>query len=164
MVGLPLRRSTERESHAYPTSSTPCYAAVVERPLFSPTRRPAVIAAEDAPAAPVRRDELVLRGVMLAPHKRVALIEVEGEEPRWLAEGEGLDGWTLEAVHERHVVLGEAGATRELALQWEATPAAADRRERRTPTLEPRAATPAADPSFVNAIMLLKAQAAQPAR
>jgi hypothetical protein len=44
MVGLPLHRSTERESHARPTSSTGCYAGVVDYPLLiekAATRRAA---------------------------------------------------------------------------------------------------------------------------
>ena len=68
------------------------YAAVVERPLFSPSRRPPVVAeATAAPTAPARK--LTLRGIVLSPHKRIALIETEGApEPRWLAEGETLQG------------------------------------------------------------------------
>ncbi len=143
------------------------YAAVVERPLFSPARRPAVVAPPDAAAPPARSDELTLRGVMLAPHKRVALIEIEGadEEARWLAEGETLHGWTIEAIHARHVVLSEDGESRQLALDWEAT-AAASRPERQTTAVAPPAALPAMDPHLAEAILMLKTPppGARPAR
>ena len=144
------------------------YAAVVERPLFSPTRRPPVVAAPDEAAPPARRDELTLRGVMLAPHKRVALIEIEGadEEARWLAEGETLQGWTIAAVRERHVVLSEHGETRELALDWEPSAEVASRSEPRTPAVAPPAVMPAMDPHLAKAILMLKTPppGARPAR
>jgi hypothetical protein len=138
------------------------YAPVVERPLFSPSRRPPVAAAPSPAVAPARGGELTLRGVVLSPHKRIALIETEGaREPRWLAEGETLQGWTVEEVHAGHIVLSDAGATRQLALHWEATPGTVTRRARSTPPPRPRAEAPAAAPTrsdsrLANAIRMLK--------
>jgi hypothetical protein len=174
-LGEPAERPLAAATPAVPTLSLPAleepalvvpplaaYAPVVERPLFSPTRRPPVAAAPSPAVAPARGGELTLRGVVLSPHKRIALIETEGApEPRWLAEGETLQGWTVEEVHAGHIVLSDAGATRQLALRWEATPGSVTRRARSTPPPRPREEAPAAAPTrsesrLANAIRMLK--------
>jgi hypothetical protein len=93
------------------------YAAVVERPLFSPSRRAPQL---PEPVKRARRApplKATLKGVVLAPQRRTALIEIEGaNEPRWVAEGQQIEGWTLEAVLAGQIVLRHGDASRELVL------------------------------------------------
>jgi hypothetical protein len=93
------------------------YAPVIERPLFSPTRRPPPVSKLIA-AAPMRTNGMTLKGVVLSPQRRIALIETAGSgtDPQRIAEGERLDGWTVEAVLADHAILRNGEAERRLEL------------------------------------------------
>jgi general secretion pathway protein N len=111
---------------------------ILERPLFSPTRRPPVpvpqpvaepepppqivtfVAAEPEPAAVPASDwqELKLIGVLRAGEQRRALVTTpEDPEGTWLGEGEEVFGWRIDAIaaNEVELVFGEARHT--LSLQ-----------------------------------------------
>jgi hypothetical protein len=95
------------------------YRDIVERPLFSETRRPAPdepeVIAEPEPET--EEQELTLIGVMLTPDLQVALIEVDdqGKVAR-LKIGERTNGWTLESVESNKVVLRKGESAKELPL------------------------------------------------
>jgi hypothetical protein len=89
------------------------YAAITERPLFSPQRRPTpepgqapVAEPEPAAAAPapepvaveLTRPDLRLLGTMTGGARSTALIAQAEGEPVWLAEGDAIGGWTLSAI------------------------------------------------------------------
>jgi hypothetical protein len=98
------------------------YAPVIERPVFSPTRRPPLVP-EPLEARSTRQDGITLKGVVLSPQKRIALLETSGSgsDPQRIAEGERLEGWTVEAVLADHVVMRNSEATRRLELHAEAS-------------------------------------------
>jgi general secretion pathway protein N len=95
------------------------YSEIVERPLFSDSRRPAPdepeVIAEPEPE--VEEQELTLIGVMVTPNLQMALVEADeqGEVAR-LKIGETTNGWTLESVESNKVVLRKGESVRELPL------------------------------------------------
>jgi hypothetical protein len=103
-------------------------AALVERPLFSPTRTdpkppptPVVVEAAVAPipAASVEQTpdpNLVIVGVVISPGLRKVLLRGEGwPKGRWLRDGESTpEGWTVSKISAEKVVLSRA--KRELSL------------------------------------------------
>lgn len=79
------------------------FMEVVERPLFSPTRRlPADVAADPEPVAdtPVSRGrlEVTVVGIITGPRALALLRSGSGDRLVPLAEGEQLAGWTLTAI------------------------------------------------------------------
>jgi hypothetical protein len=86
------------------------YAAIVERPLFSPSRR--------APASvmtigPTVESRYRLVGIFASGSKKKAYV-AEGSRRIELAEGDTLDGWKVKQIGQDRVLLsspdGEAGA------------------------------------------------------
>jgi hypothetical protein len=81
---------------------------VLQRPLFSESRRPAPPAAQ-APAQVNRElDGLALLGTMINANGRHALIQADGGTER-LHEGEVWGGWTVEAIQPDRVVFSRGG-------------------------------------------------------
>jgi len=78
------------------------FAAIAERPLFAPSRRPApqapslgTVAAAPMNAAPL---SVVLIGVLLSPRRHSAVLRLADGKNKTLAEGDSIDGWKLERV------------------------------------------------------------------
>ena len=81
------------------------FAEVVERPLFSATRRPPSASAAAAAAATAQGD-LVLVGIVTSSAERYALIQ-HGKPARVdrVAENDALSGWTVESIERDRVIL-----------------------------------------------------------
>lgn len=135
---------------------------ILDRPLFSPTRRPPPPEqAQAEPAAAPQPDPLKdvhLFGIFEAGRDRGAILRIDGDVQR-VRVGESVAGWTLREVHDRQVVLVRQGQSRTLDLAYAdvtgaATPAAAPTgprvRGRQVPTppvparAPPRTTVPAA--------------------
>jgi hypothetical protein len=78
------------------------YATIVERPLFSPSRRPALGARTALGPSIESRYRLV--GIIAAGPKKKALV-AEGARRVEIAEGDTLDGWTVAAIGKDRVTL-----------------------------------------------------------
>jgi hypothetical protein len=117
------------------------YTEVLERPLFSETRRPSV----DSPTAPVdpRSSAFNLVGTIISAHERRALIE-HGQPPHLerLSEGQDIDGWSVESIRTDRVILTRADARLEVKVK-DAPGAPAPQNPQRRPT----ANIPAVDPT-----------------
>jgi hypothetical protein len=89
------------------------FASVSERPLFSPTRRPAARSADNAGAW----SSFVLAGIIITPQSREVLVS-HGKPPTiaHLAEGQTIDGWTISAIYPDHVVFSDQFNEHELKL------------------------------------------------
>jgi hypothetical protein len=78
------------------------FAAIAEHPLFAPSRRPAPPApgTETVAGAPANTVPLsaVLIGVLLSPRRHAAVVRLADGKNKTLAEGDSIDGWTLERV------------------------------------------------------------------
>jgi general secretion pathway protein N len=90
------------------------FAAVTDRPLFSPDRRPLPQAAAESLGA---WSSLILAGIIIAPDSRQALI-VHGSPPTivHLQEGQAVEGWTVHAILADRIVLVNGDDEHELRL------------------------------------------------
>lgn len=92
------------------------YGAIVERPLFHPSRRPARGQAKTAPAA--GHAELLLTGVLIMANRKLALLQQAGSpDIIRLQPGAELDDWVLTDVAEDRITLRRGAESRELRLQ-----------------------------------------------
>jgi hypothetical protein len=78
------------------------YAAIVERPLFSPSRRPPPGAQAAEGASIESRYRLV--GIVATGPKKMAFI-AEGAQRRDIVEGDMLDGWTVSEIGQDRIKL-----------------------------------------------------------
>lgn len=115
-VTLPAgpRGEVEAPASVRPLQPLDSYAATVERPLFTATRR----AAPASAAVADRGSNLVLgryrlTGVIVTPRRRSILLAGAGNRTQTVALGEVIDGWTLTTVEREQVVL-ENGGRREV--------------------------------------------------
>lgn len=98
------------------------FLAMLDRPLFSPTRRPPppppVAAAEAPPPPPDYLADAVLSGVYLSADGKTGgiIINFQGKDKSLPLQGL-LDGWTLSSVADNRVYFTRAGVTKEIALQ-----------------------------------------------
>ena len=78
-------------------------------PLFSPTqRRPETASSANDADSPLR--DVRLTGVVIGPDVRIAIFAMTGTNSRVLSEGETLNGWRLESISPKAVMLsGPAG-------------------------------------------------------
>jgi hypothetical protein len=95
------------------------FSAVIERPVFSPTRRPAEPPSPPSPEpAPVEQDpEFSLAGIIISEHGRFVLAVTKGGRGDVVRVGEGrsIDGWTIARVEPERAVL-RRGETENLML------------------------------------------------
>jgi hypothetical protein len=101
-------------------------SATRERPLFSASRRPPIVAVPpaaprlkaEAPApAPPERPLLTLVGTILSPKASVAMVQVFNTETiSRLRLGQENDGWRVQAISLRSIVVEKSGQSVELGL------------------------------------------------
>ncbi len=120
----PMAQKTDLSSllPALPTlqqTDTDRFIVLLERPLFSPTRRPPPPPPPPPPpaaAAPVDNFSTArLSGVFEGPGGTGIIIQIAGKNHR-LQLNQALDGWTLKSVRGRQVTFGNSGETRVLQL------------------------------------------------
>lgn len=121
-VARPLAATPPGASPPALTSLPPLagYAAIVERPLFSPSRRPVPGAAETAPGASIESRYRLLGVVASGPRKQAFV--AEGARRLQIAEGDRLDGWTVTEIGADRVRLTSPAGEAALRLK----PAAAE--------------------------------------
>jgi hypothetical protein len=81
--------------------------AILERPLFSPGRRPPEVASAAHEEAP-RQIKGRLAGVTIRPGVREALFMREGQKPVPVNVGGDIEGWTIAAIEPDRVILSSA--------------------------------------------------------
>ncbi len=85
------------------------FDSVLERPLFSPTRRPPPVEGGAEPAT-IRDFDYALTGVMIDDDARIALFrKTDGSGVVRQAEGTSIEGWLLKDVQSDFVVLERDG-------------------------------------------------------
>ena len=124
------------------------FAAIVERPIFSKTRRPPAPKAAPAPAPValvVEELNLVLKGVIVSARERsVILSETKGGGSVTLTEGQQHKGWTLVEIQPEQVVFRREGQEQALALQYDVAPVvrkSTRKRPRQSKNREPKQQT-----------------------
>lgn len=103
------------------------YAAMVERPLFTATRRPPPAESAAPQSAPVPLPtQFALEGVVLAPDQRSAIFRnTTTSKVMRVPEGAPLGSWTVETLEPDRVVLKHRDSAHEITLRhFDATPPA----------------------------------------
>lgn len=115
------------------------FTETLERPLFTPTRRPPKVeAAAPVPQAPRVPLDLTLKGVIFSPDERVAIFapksgRVDRKVLR-LPEGASYEGWTLETIAPKAAIFRRGKTEEQLELLFdEATPNRQRKRRSRRP-------------------------------
>ncbi|MGH6942672.1 MAG: type II secretion system protein N [Geminicoccaceae bacterium] len=91
---------------------------IAARPLFSESRRPFVSPKPEAAADPPATDQRIeLVGTLLTGKTRAALLQPEGQDARWLREGEQVAGWQVERIEADRIMLGDGKETKTLELR-----------------------------------------------
>jgi len=110
--------AAEEPAFAVPPLQT--YAEVTERPLFSPSRRPAAVTQQVAGPA----SSLALVGVVISGDGRVALIR-QGKAPALarVREGQQVEGWTVRSIAPDRVVVRNGTSEAQLKLHEDTTAA-----------------------------------------
>lgn len=136
----PAARAAEAPTFAMPPLSD--YAEVLDRPLFSPTRRrpPAAAGTADPRSSP-----FTLVGVVLSASGKHALIEhAQPHRLDRVVEGQELDGWTVEEIRLDRVVFRRGDTRIEVKPKDKAPPPS---------RLHPANAAPAAAPVNPNPLV-----------
>jgi hypothetical protein len=88
-------------------------SATVDRPLFSPSRRPPpgpVAQAPEPPAPPAPPPNLVLSGIVMDGKNARAVVQLGAEKRTLHAQiGDNIDGWTVSRIEGRKLVLSLDG-------------------------------------------------------
>ena len=96
------------------------FQEVLERPIFTPGRRPPV----ELALAPEQPLGLALKGTVLSDQGRFALLVVsEGGALQRLKIGDQVNGWTLVAIQPDRVTFRRQGAERQLSMSFDRPPA-----------------------------------------
>jgi general secretion pathway protein N len=139
-----------------PLEDQEAYAAVKERPLFRPDRRPREdepeeTAAEPSPEEPTALAGMDLAGVLIAPGATLAWVNDPSQPaPVRLRPGESLAGWTVQAIKADRLVLERQGRTDTLILRsfnapWSSPPPPAPPPAPQQPSATAKQAPPDAD-------------------
>jgi hypothetical protein len=98
-------------------------ATILDRPLFSPGRRP-------PPPGEISSSDLAgtrLAGIVIGPDFRIAMFAVTGSKPLAVTEGENVTGWQVEIITPTEVSLSSRSGTRTLQPTLDPNPPAAPR-------------------------------------
>jgi len=111
----------------YDTPDISDYDEIINRPLFFEDRKPYVYVAPEKSqkksnkkkkTAPKQTEQYVLNAVIITPEKHLAIIQSSrGKNTQRIALGESLDGWTVEAIEPRSVLLKKGNETKNLELE-----------------------------------------------
>lgn len=101
------------------------YAAIAERPLFSPTRRPVTAPLQAGTSQPRKSlAKFVLSGIIIvSPEEKIALLrEAKSPDTQRLSEGQEIAGWRIEKILPDRVILVSGDETAEIELWSERQP------------------------------------------
>ena len=111
---LPRRPNTAPAIHRQQSARLEeLLATVLGRPLFSSSRRPPEIAANDSSGTSDLADTR-LTGIVTEPGRSIAIFAVNGAKPLRLTEGEAVSGWRIESITPREVALSGPGGAKTL--------------------------------------------------
>jgi type II secretory pathway component PulC len=99
------------------------FSAIVERPIFSPSRRPAATQSGSLKQQQRPRSKLALFGIAISAGERIALVGVErGTGRARMKEGQTFSGWTVVEIERNRVLLRQGTVDEELELNYEGPP------------------------------------------
>ena len=98
------------------------FSAVLERPLFSPTRRPPVEGAV-ADAAPEAELQVTLMGVIISSEEQIAIIRPkDASRFERLSVGDSFQGWTLDSIEPSRVTFRRGDVEEHIELIFDVPP------------------------------------------
>ncbi len=116
-VSVPVRSAAVVDDNR-PERDDTYFAAITQRPLFDPSRQPALLEAAQAPAVPIvappapalppSPPTMTVLGVIGIGDASKALLAPDGAEPEWVKLGDQLTGWTLIEIGPDWVVLSKS--------------------------------------------------------
>lgn len=89
------------------------YAATIERPLFSPSRRPPAQTAQSTMAGHLRLEGVIIDGTA----RRALVADLAAGRRFTVGEGARIDGWTVRRIGRNAIVLASPAGAATLALQ-----------------------------------------------
>ena len=98
------------------------FAAIQERPLFSPTRRPPVQGAAAA-AAPEPELQVTLVGVIISSEEQIAIVRLKdaGRFAR-LSVGDSFQGWILDSIEPSRITFRRGDVEEQIELTYDVPP------------------------------------------
>jgi hypothetical protein len=94
------------------------FAVIVERPLFSPSRRPP---AEGTAATPTPAPDFSLFGIVISAGEPFALVKPgAGGDPVRITEGASMSGWTVSRIESDRIMIWHGTTQQELLLDFSA--------------------------------------------
>jgi hypothetical protein len=123
------------------------FAVVLERPVFSPTRRPQQ--AGNARAAPAPSVDFTLIGVVITGGERYALVKPSnGDALERLSEGDELAGWSAVSIGSDRVLFRRGTVQKEIVLDYKApAPPGGPRTKRKLANASAQPGQPPAQPA-----------------
>jgi hypothetical protein len=98
------------------------FLAIVERPVFSASRRPAP-GSDQGGAGPQALSDVELIGIVVSGGDRFVLVRPSGaSQPQPVHEGEMIAGWSVQAISTDHVTLRRGAEEMDVALDYAAPP------------------------------------------
>jgi type II secretory pathway component PulC len=111
-----VRASQPTQRQAMPEKAR--FSAIVERPLFLPSRRPP---SEEAVAASTPTPDFSLFGVVISTGEPFALVTPEtGGDPIRVKQGEEISGWTVDRIESDRILIRQGRTESELLLDFTA--------------------------------------------
>jgi hypothetical protein len=130
--------------------TAPPIAAILARPLFSPSRRPPATNAGNADDSGLADSRLA--GIVIEPGRRFAVFAPQGAKALTVTEGETVGGWRVDSISAREVSLSGPDGTKTLQPKFDPNLAPPSDEQPRPPapvfgvTPNIRAAQPGAPP------------------
>lgn len=88
------------------------YPETLSRPIFSKTRRQAVVQAATAPVVAAPAPNLKLLAIFSSESaRRVFIVSASSPKGRWTELGDSVDGWTITEMQPAFIVLRNAGSS-----------------------------------------------------
>ncbi len=95
------------------------FQAILERPLFSPSRRPPTVGSVEF-SAPTPDVSFLLKGILINGDEHTALFRSQrGDELMRLREGDKMEGWTLVRIEADQVILARGEIEKILELTYD---------------------------------------------
>ncbi len=116
------------------------FSVILERPLFSPTRRPPAEGTVTIESAEPEL-EVTLVGIIISSEGRIAIIKPEGgSQFVRLSEGDSFQGWTLETIEPDRITFQRGEIEEHIELTYDEPPPVQKprRRQRKTREAPPR--------------------------
>ena len=95
------------------------FSAVIERPIFSQSRRPPPLAAETADVVAAPDLEIELLGIVLWKSQRIALVRLKEDSGIVkIRQGADVAGWTAIAIEPSHVLFQRGDVEKKATLKY----------------------------------------------